>query len=129
MDIAGGTVTISKSQIENNVAFGGYAGELINTADTLVVGSSTAGGAAGGGLYVGGGTIHLKYDIIQNNQAKVGFSFHPDVTESSNASGGGLYVVTGTIVTEDLFTLGNLTNNTDNNNFGNNNFGNGGPIG
>jgi len=128
VDIQGGTVTISKSQIKNNVASGGFGGGIHNTAGTRFVSGSPGGGAAGGGLYAGGGTIHLTLDVIQGNEANAGVGTEGNGPQSPNASGGGLYVVTGTTVTQDAFTLGNLVNNTDTNNDGNDNFGTGGAI-
>ena len=128
VDVQGGTVTISNSQIENNLAAGGSGGVIFNTAGTAPVGGSVGGGAAGGGIYAGGGTTHLTFDVIQGNQAEGGFGADA-IGESHNASGGGLYTVTGTTLTRDSFTLNDLANNTDSNNDSNNNFGTGGPMG
>jgi hypothetical protein len=132
VDIQGGTVTISKSQIEGNVAYGGNGGAVFNTAGTAIIVGSPGGagaGAAGGGLYAGGGTVHLTLDVIQENQVAGGYGTRGKGPRSPSASGGGLYVVTGTVVTRDSFTLGNLVNNFDSNNDSNNNFGSGGPLG
>jgi hypothetical protein len=127
VDVHGGTVTISQSQIENNAAQGGNGGGVFNQLGNII-GGVAAGGAAGGGIYAGGGTVHLTTDVIQFNQANAGFAADGTGLRSADASGGGLYAVTGTTVTQDTFTTADLLNNTDSNNDGHNNFGSGGPI-
>jgi hypothetical protein len=124
--VEGGTVTISKSQIDFNLAQGGNGGARF--AGSNAVGGAAGGGAAGGGIYAGGGMTHLMLDVMQDNEAAGGYvplGFGP---QSQNVSGGGLYVVTGTTVTKDAFTSGNLVNNLDSNGDGNNNYGTGGPF-
>ncbi len=66
--------------------------------------------------------------VVQGNNADAGFGTGAHGSESPNASGGGLYVVTGAVVTQDTFTLGDLVNNADSDNDPNDNFGSGGPI-
>jgi hypothetical protein len=127
VDIEGGTVTISKSQIEFNSAQGGNGGARFSGISKPVDGSA-GGGAAGGGIYVGGGTIHLTLDVIQSNGAYGGKATAGYGSQSQNNSGGGLYVVAGTVVTKDSFTLGDLVNNFDSNFDGNDNYGTGGPF-
>jgi hypothetical protein len=121
VDVEFGTVTISKSQIENNLALGG------SSATTMSGRHASGGAAAGGGLYAGGGTIHLKFDVIQENQAAGDFNA---ITGGLGlGSGGGIYEVTGTTLTRDAFTSANLANNTASNNASSDNFGSGGPMG
>ena len=69
VDVQGGTVTISQSQIENNTAQGGDGGGVLNSQAHYHRLATAGGGAAGGGIYVGGGTVNLTTDVIQSNQA------------------------------------------------------------
>jgi hypothetical protein len=115
VDIQGGTLTISKSQIENNTARGGLGGVAFNSAGTHQLGGSAGGGAGGGGIYAGGGTLHLTLDVIQGNAANGGFGTGGHGPQSTNVSGGGLYKVTGTTLTVDSFTVLDLVDNTDSN--------------
>jgi hypothetical protein len=129
VDVEGGTVTISQSEIEFNSAFGGEVGVKYIGSGTQIASGVAGGGAAGGGIYVEGGKVHLTLDVIQGNGANGVFGTGGSGPQSHNASGGGLYVVTGTTVTEDSYTLGNLLYNADSNFDGNDNLGTGGPIG
>ena len=123
VDVEGGLVTISNSQIEHNTAWGGPGGLEWNSQGQPFL-YLPCSGAAGGGLYAGAGTIHLTQDIIQSNQA------YPRSTLGGIAtSGGGIYVVTGTTLTKDSFTSSNLLNNLDSHNDSNDNLGTGGPVG
>jgi len=123
VDVESGTVTISKSQFESNAAVGASA------QGTPSGGHAQGAAAAGGGLYAGGGTIHLKADFIQNNLA--GGDYNPLTGSPNFGYGGGIYEVTGTTLTLDSSTSANLGNNSASasNNPSIENFASGGPIG
>jgi predicted outer membrane repeat protein len=65
------------------------------TSDTVQYNTAAT---AGGGLYVGAGTVTLTSDTVQYNTAAT--------------AGGGLYIASGAVVYLDAFTLGNVINNT-----------------
>ncbi len=118
-----GTLTVKSSHLDSNIARGGNGGADYNSA-FQVTGTAAfqgAGGAGyGGGLYVGGGTVHLTLDDLESNQADAGNS--GGGVRSTAASGGGLYTFSG-VVTKDVYTTQHIINNTDSNNDSHNNIG------
>ncbi len=73
--LAGGSLSLNDDLIASNVARGGAGGTggvggvlLFNTAQSGGAGGA-GGSAAGGGIYVVGGTLVLNNDVVQSNQA------------------------------------------------------------
>jgi hypothetical protein len=91
------------------------------TSDTVQYNTAAT---AGGGLYVGAGTVTLTNDTVQSNKAATAggglyvaagtVTLTSDKVQSNTAGteGGGMYITSGAVVYLDAFTLNNVINNT-----------------
>jgi hypothetical protein len=137
IDVAGGSVTLSRDSLANNTAQGGqpgtggiYCGSAYGGAISVVGGTVTlisgtvesnaaTGGVEppsygdvdgvgyGGGLYVSGGTVTMCSDTVESNSVSGGHGF-----------GGGIYVASGATIYIDVSSVDPVdrtvvTNNTD----------------
>jgi hypothetical protein len=98
--VVSGTVTLSGTTLNGNVAQGGNGGSGS--------GLSRGGSGLGGGLYVGGGTVTLTGDTLQSNKAHAGTGAPPFLGQ-----GGGIYIIPAeTGVSIDAATVAQVTGNT-----------------
>jgi len=110
--VAAGTVTMSgdtigstdfplSQQIQNVAQSGGTTGSVFSTPVTY-----------GGGIYVAGGTVTLRNDIIEGNVAGTGYN-GGTFFEYIDGYGGGIFIASGATVSIDSFTVANTIDNSD----------------
>src|SRR5262249_22627154 len=103
--VAGGTLTLDQCIVSGNYAVGGQGGgwDYVQQDNGYFYSYGDAGGAAaGGGLYVAGGLVHMNQSTVSSNAAIGGDGASPgpgDVPywwtyggNGGNGYGGGIYV-------------------------------------
>jgi hypothetical protein len=116
--VDGGTVNLFGCTVSGNVAQGGDAWDSLPGVDAwgwLYEAASVAGNALGGGVYVGGGTVSMRSNTVQNNAAWGGVGY--GINYNGRGLGGGIYIAQPWFfppptVFLDSFTVAHTINNT-----------------
>jgi hypothetical protein len=104
-----GNLTISNSTISGNKSIGAAAGYATGGPSGSTTHLVPAGNGAGGGIYMGGGTLSINSSTIADNEAEGGSSAALNVPGlAGNGYGGGLYIAGGTVTINNSTLAGNL---------------------
>jgi hypothetical protein len=116
--VGGGSVTLQSATLSSNRAQGGDGGEYHFTwgvtTGALLASRGWGGNGAGGGLYVGGGSVTLTGDAVTGNAADAGGSGFAGVPTGSPGVGvgGGLDILSAASVSLNVASLDAIVNNT-----------------